>query len=165
MARFGKAGLIVAAVLVATVGLVSIASASSSPNRTASSSKTKTIQVLQSGSGVFTFVDVGPADDSIGDYTVINTPLLHPTSHQQVGLESAVCTAIEAPPGREQCVTTASFPAGDITFQGVFVFEPPKPFVLAITGGTGAYRTAHGTVTFSFPQQGGDLLIVFKVIL
>jgi hypothetical protein len=164
MARFWKAGLIVAAVLVATVGLVSIASASSSSNRTASS-RTKTIQVLQSGSGVFTTVDVGPADESIGDYVVINTPLLHPTSHQQVGLESAVCTAIEAPPGREQCVTTASFPAGDITFQGVFVFEPPKPFVLAITGGTGAYRTAHGTVTFSFPQQGGDLLIVFKVIL
>jgi hypothetical protein len=62
MARFWKAGLIVAAVLVTTVVWVSIASASSSPNRTASSSKTKTIQVLQSGSGVFTPVDVGPPD-------------------------------------------------------------------------------------------------------
>jgi hypothetical protein len=162
MARFWKAGLIVAAVLVTTVVWVSIASASSSPNRTASSSKTKTIQVLQSGSGVFTPVDVGPPDGSIGDYTVINTPLLHPTSHQQVGLESAVCTAIEAPPGREQCVTTASFPAGDITFQGVFVLSHrspsswPLPAARAPTGPPMAPLPSRspnrGTISLSFSK-------------
>ena len=163
MARFWKTGLTVAAALLATAGLLSIASASSSPSRTASS-RTKTIHVLQSNSGEFTPVDVGPADPSVGDYVVINTPLLHPTSNRQVGLESAVCTDIELAPSRLQCVTTASFPEGNITFQGAFVFEPPK-FVLAITGGTGIYRTAHGTVTFIFPPQEGDLHVVFRVIM
>ena len=165
MARFWKAGLIVAAALLATAGLVSIASASSGPNRTASSSKTKTIHVVQSNVGVDNPVDVGPEGGSVGDYNVINTPFLDPKSNQQVGLESAVCTDIELAPSRLQCVTTASFPEGNITFQGAFLFEPPEPFVLAITGGTGAYRTAHGTVTFIFPPRGDELHVVFRVIL
>jgi hypothetical protein len=164
MARLWKPGLIVAAALLATAGLVSIASASSGPNRTATSSKTKTIHVVQSNVGVDNRVDVGPEGDSVGDYNVINTPFLDPKSNQQVGLESGVCTEIEAAPGRSQCVTTASFPEGNSTFQGAFLFEPPK-FVLAITGGTGAYRTAHGTVTFIFPPQEGELHVVFRVIL
>jgi hypothetical protein len=164
MARFWKAGLIVAAALLATAELVSIPSASSGPNRTASSSKTKTIHVVQSNVGVDNPVDVGPEGGSVGDYNVINTPFLDPKSNQQVGLESGVCTSIEAPPGRLQCVTTASFPEGNITFQGAFLFEPPE-LELAITGGTGAYRTAHGTVTFIFPPQEGELHVVFRVIL
>jgi hypothetical protein len=46
-----------------------------------------------------------------------------------------------------QLLVTLSLPKGDITLHGTFtenLAAGPKPFVLAITGGTGAYRTARG---------------------
>jgi hypothetical protein len=46
-----------------------------------------------------------------------------------------------------QCVATLSLPKGQITVQGLPTFtEGPASFFLAITGGTGAYKTAHGQV-------------------
>lgn len=49
-----------------------------------------------------------------------------------------------------QCLVTLALPEGQITLQGVrlaSVRQPGPPrFTLAITGGTGAYQTAHGQV-------------------
>jgi hypothetical protein len=49
-----------------------------------------------------------------------------------------------------QCLVTLLLPEGQITVQGVrtgsLTQQLPPPFVLAITGGTGAYKTAHGEV-------------------
>jgi hypothetical protein len=43
-------------------------------------------------------------------------------------------------------VVTVSLPEGQLTAQGLATVTEtsPQPFTLAITGGTGAYRTAHG---------------------
>ena len=48
-----------------------------------------------------------------------------------------------------KCVATAELPKGQITAQGLLTFSEEaegEPFRLAITGGTGKYRTAHGEV-------------------
>jgi hypothetical protein len=154
----------VLAVLLGTVGLASIASASSS-NSSSTTSRTKTIHVIQPESAVFTFVDVGAPGPSIGDYVVITSPFLSPATHQKVGSGAVVCTAVKAtanPP--LQCVGTASFARGDITLQGIFVSVTGKANVLAVTGGTGAYRTARGTVTVTILANGATDL-VFRLIL
>jgi hypothetical protein len=46
------------------------------------------------------------------------------------------------------CVATLSLADGQLTSQGLVTFtEAPEPrFRIAVTGGTGAYRTAHGEV-------------------
>ncbi len=76
-----------------------------------------------------------------------------------------VCTLLKATPTfPSQCVGTAHFAAGDITFQGLFVTVTGKANVLAVTGGTGAYRTAHGTVTVTILKSGATDL-VFRLIL
>ena len=46
-----------------------------------------------------------------------------------------------------QCVTTLSLPRGLVTIHGLVTFtEEATPFTFAITGGTGAYKTAHGQI-------------------
>jgi hypothetical protein len=44
-----------------------------------------------------------------------------------------------------------SLPKGQVTLQGLVTFsEQSRPtFTVAITGGTGAYRTAHGEATIT----------------
>jgi hypothetical protein len=166
MSRSWKAVLAAVAVLVVTVGLMSFASASSpSSSTTTNGGTTKTIHVIQPASAVFTNVDVGPTGDSPGDYVVITSPLLSPATHQRVGSAAAVCTLVKVTPTfPSQCVGTGSFSAGDITIQGIFRSVTGKANVLAVTGGTGAYRTAHGTVTVTILKSGATDL-VFRLIL
>jgi hypothetical protein len=166
MSRSWKAVLAaVGAVVLITVGLMSFASASSSSSSTTSSSTTKTIHVIQPNSAVFTNVDVGPTGESPGDYVVITSPFLSPATHQKVGSGAVVCTLVKVTPTfPSQCVGTASFAAGDITLQGIFLTVTGKANVLAVTGGTGAYRTAHGTVTVTILKSGATDL-VFRLIL
>ena len=47
---------------------------------------------------------------------------------------------------RFQCAATVSLPEGQLTVQGPATLTETgnQPFMLAITGGTGAYRTARG---------------------
>jgi hypothetical protein len=61
-------------------------------------------------------------------------------------------------------VATASLPQGQITVQGLIDFTDPGPFTLAITGGTGAYRTARGEVEVTEESPEVDR-IRFKLIL
>ncbi len=155
----------VGAVVLVTVGLMSFAAASSSSSGATDSGTTKTIHVIQPRSAVFTNVDVGPTGDSPGDYVVVTSPLLSPATHQRVGSGAVVCTLLKVTPTfPAQCVGTAHFAAGDITFQGLFVTVTGKANVLAITGGTGAYRTAHGTVTVTILKSGATD-VVFRLIL
>jgi Dirigent-like protein len=165
MSRSWKAVLAAVAVLVVTVGAMSFASASSPSSSTTSSSTTKTIHVIQPASAVFTNVDVDPTGDSPGDYVVITSPLLSPATHKKVGSAAAVCTLVKVTPTfPSQCVATGSFAAGDITIQGLFRSVTGKANVLAVTGGTGAYRTARGTVTTTILNSGATDL-VFRLIL
>lgn len=165
MSRSWKALVTVLAVLLGTVALMSIAAASSSTSTATSSSTTKTIHVIQPQSAAFTFVDVGAPGPSIGDYVVITSPFLNPTTHQKVGSGAIVCTAVKhGSPPPLQCVGTASFAGGDITLQGIFVSVTGKANVLAVTGGTGAYQTARGTVTVTILPNGATDL-VFRLIL
>ena len=72
--------------------------------------------------------------------------------HHQIGTDGASCQVIDVV-GPErlqvQCVASLSLPAGQLTAQGLTVADEAgtTPFTLAITGGTGAYATAHGQVT------------------
>jgi hypothetical protein len=166
MPRSSRAVLIAVVALIGTVGAVSLASASSGPTATSDKDrKTKTIHVIQTNEAVFTNIDVGAAGDSPGDYVVITGLLARPASSQRVGSVNAVCTLMQVTDEfPSQCVATASFRQGDITVQGMFLSVTGAPNVLAVTGGTGAYKTAHGTVTATILEDGATDL-VFRLIL
>jgi hypothetical protein len=96
---------------------------------------------------------------------VITGPLVPPATSQRVGSVNAVCTLMQVTDEfPAQCVATASFRQGESPCKGMFLSVTGAPNVLAVTGGTGAYKTAHRTVTAIILEDGATDL-VFRLIL
>jgi hypothetical protein len=89
------------------------------------------------------FVDVGEDDFSLGDSFIFTSRL---TKHgKQVGHTGVVCTITSTAREESQCVGTARLRGGQITIQGLLAGEPAT-FEFPITGGSGAYEGAEGTL-------------------
>ncbi|UKY50866.1 dirigent protein [Streptomyces inhibens] len=97
-----------------------------------------------------TFVDVdGSSGPSQGDEFVITGNLFR--ASVAVGTYSQICTLTRTAPMDEfdlQCAADLALPLGQITVEGRFTVTAAGPgnIDLAITGGTGRYRTAQGFV-------------------
>ncbi len=98
-----------------------------------------------------------------GDEIIINDQLT--TTHKVnggypiVGYDSGVCTLTRipephAPQTLANCVATAVLKNGSLTVQGVVRFkgQQPEPADFAISGGTGSFATARGTLQVSFTK-------------
>jgi hypothetical protein len=74
---------------------------------------------------------------------------------KRVGESHVVCTIVRVDQATQasitQCDNVTSLPGGQLVATGVVTSaqEETSPFVQAITGGTGAYRNAHGQLTVS----------------
>lgn len=149
MRRSWKALIVAAAVLLGTVGVMSLATAST----TKATKLTFTAKTIQS-----TSLDHHPQGFTQGDELIFADQLL--MGGTAVGLGGVTCTVVHAvgsAPGPEshmQCVATFDLPKGQITAQGMFALAPLQRAPFAITGGTGAYRDAggQGTVTETGPD-------------
>jgi hypothetical protein len=92
---------------------------------------------------------VAPPGNSQGDELIVTGDILR--SNATVGRFDEVCTTTRTGPNDTsdlQCHITLSLPEGQITVQGVFSISGSGPgdITLAITGGTGDYRTAQGFI-------------------
>jgi len=99
-----------------------------------------------------------------GDELIINDQLT--TTHKVnggypiVGYDAGVCTLTRIPEKNAEqtlanCVVTAVWKSGSLTIQGAVRFksQQPQQAVLAITGGTGHFTDAAGTVGVSFTKE------------
>ena len=77
---------------------------------------------------------------SRGDGLVVIEKVFDPASGDRIGRSQTACTVIDARHSRLQCTATVVLPDGEIALQGGG--QPP----FAITGGTGAFAGARGTV-------------------
>ncbi|MDX3232157.1 allene oxide cyclase barrel-like domain-containing protein [Streptomyces sp. ME19-01-6] len=96
-----------------------------------------------------TSLDFDGPGASQGDELIISGNVLR--DGQPVGTFSEVCTLTRVEPVDESdllCQGTLVLPQGQITFQGRFTITAAGAgdVTLAITGGTGSYRTAHGFI-------------------
>jgi hypothetical protein len=94
------------------------------------------------------FIDAGDAGPSVGDVAVFNDGLNRPDG-TPAGEFHQTCTLVTFAGNRftsgYECTGTIALKDGTITVQGSFT--PAKPDQLnAISGGTGAFRTARGEV-------------------
>jgi hypothetical protein len=101
-------------------------------------------------------LDLGAPGPSLGDQLVFSEVLRE--RGREVGTSGAVCVVTEAVPPYTvlvyHCAGTLSLRRGQITLQGLVEVQGPDdpgPFVVAITGGTGAYRGAGGEAVVRDP--------------
>jgi hypothetical protein len=149
MGRNLRLGAAVASVLV--LASVAVASATSSGDRSTDADHRKVV-VLDLAGHIDVITAPEPKDVSVGDQFIVRSTLFHKGT--AVGEESNICAITRGEPDKPvtlYCSGVDTLPAGQIAWQGSIDYGPDglptaDPYFLAITGGTGKYRTAHGEI-------------------
>lgn len=137
-----RLGVMGAAVAVAALAVGSVGPATGQGKTDRGGDSGQTVRVVSINTEE-AFVDVGEPDFSLGDSFIFTSKL---TKHgKKVGHTGVVCTITSTAREESQCVGTARFRKGQITIQGLLAGEPDV-FGFPITGGTGAYEGAEGTL-------------------
>jgi hypothetical protein len=104
----------------------------------------------------FNYTDLGAPGPSAADVIVFHDQLLE--SGKVVGDEIGSCVLVDAA-GLSNCAGVMQFEnRGTITFS--FVNAPPPHKVLAVTGGSGQFRTARGDGTLDENGDGTGTLVL-----
>jgi hypothetical protein len=164
-ARWGALGVAMAAL--ATCGTAGVAAAA--PVRLAHDATTLRYYGFDINNGTTDpgFIPVAGTNPKVfaqGDELIINDQLTstHRTSggYPIVGYDAGVCTLTRIPEKNARqtladCTVTAVVKGGSLTVQGVVRFksQQPEPAVLAVTGGTGRFAGAAGTVRVAFTKD------------
>ncbi len=114
------------------------------------------------------YLDLGDAGFSLGDQFAFTNDLLR--DGEKVGEDGGLCVVVRlttAGASTFKCVGSNYLPGGQITVQGLVTYGPDEefkadPYLFAITGGTGRYRTAQGDVKIR-ELGGGRLRIAFRL--
>ncbi|MFJ9827217.1 hypothetical protein ACIRSU_23070 [Streptomyces sp. NPDC101160] len=93
-------------------------------------------------------LDLGPAGPGLGDMDVYSGTAT--VDGRSVGRGGGSCQVVSIRGGKTttQCVITMEVEGGSLTMQSLWTKGDTAPLDMAITGGTGAYGTARGTVRF-----------------
>jgi allene oxide cyclase len=106
----------------------------------ASTHDNKTIHVVEHAI-TDTVIHLGKKSDSLGDQLAFGNPVYDVANKKQVGRDQGIC--VRTVVGKSwECFWTVLLPAGQITVEGPYYDTSDS--MLAITGGTGAYRDVHG---------------------
>jgi|SRR5215217_2001157 len=138
-----------AALAIAAVALGGSAYADAAPKAHAAHGHGATIRLLEASETVQpAFVDNGAPGPSAGDVVVVRDGVLR-SDGSPAGTFNQVCTLVKAVGGpltsEYECTGSLALATGTITMAGPF--NPAKAEQsAALTGGTGAYRTARGEV-------------------
>jgi hypothetical protein len=162
-----RAAIISSAALAVAVGTAGAAAAA--PRGTAADARTLTVFAfdINNGGPDPGFIPVpGTSRSSFaqGDELIINDQLTLPELAGKgfpiIGHDSGVCTLTRLPERDARqtyasCVVTAVVRGGSLTVQGILSFhgQQPLPATLAVTGGTGRYAGAAGTVHVGFARD------------
>ena len=107
--------------------------------------------------------DVAPEGDSVGDVLGFANPVYDADNKIQVGTDNGACTRTAVGEAWE-CMWTLTLPDGQITVEGPFY--DAKDSIMAITGGTDAYREARGQMSLhSRNAEGSEFDFTYTLIL
>ena len=132
------AAAVVALVLAPVAAIASTGSPSGSPH-------VKTIHVVEHAI-TDTVQQFHPPQDSLGDVLGFHNPVFNASDTKQVGTDNGFCIRTVATGKTEwECAWTTLLAGGDLTVQGPY-YDDGTDTTLAITGGTGKYTGAQGTM-------------------
>ncbi|MFC9259014.1 allene oxide cyclase barrel-like domain-containing protein [Streptomyces hydrogenans] len=134
------------ATLVTLLAFTPVAAGATDEGSAQTKGKTRTLTFLAEVQQLTRF-PVTPGSVSQGDRVVVRSDLFD-EAHNKVGETHGTCTTTRGGADEaEQCLVTYVLPDGQITTQGVyFDYIDQGPFDSAITGGTGKYEKARGSV-------------------
>jgi allene oxide cyclase len=147
-----KLALVAAGLLVAGGGV--IASFVASPAASAATTLTVVEHAVTD-----TVIDVGKAGDSTGDLLTFHNKIYDEADAAIVGSDQGSCIRISPKRGSWECVYTTFLEGGSITVETPFY--DAKASVGAVTGGTGTYSGASGTIDLSC--TGAECTFVFNL--
>ena len=107
-----------------------------------------------------TTTDTGASGDSVGDVLTFANDVFDPADAKKVGTDQGYCLRVVAGTSYE-CTWTTFLPGGQIVVSGPFY--DAKDSTLAITGGTGRYRDARGTMDLHSRMGGAEFAFVFHL--
>jgi hypothetical protein len=107
-----------------------------------------------------TLVDLPPTGDSVGDTLTFANEVFDARTGQKVGTDQGQCVRTVVGTAFE-CSWTTFLPRGQITVEGPFYDAADS--TVAITGGTGAYRNARGTMDLH-ARSASEFDFVFHII-
>jgi allene oxide cyclase len=159
-----KRVLSVVVALAAIVGLAVTVAASgkqSSPTRHGGhhGHDGKAITVIEHATSDTT-TDTGATGDSVGDVLTFANDVFDAANAQKVGTDQGYCIRVVAGTSYE-CTWTTFLPGGQIVVAGPFY--DAKDSTLAITGATGRYRDARGTMDLHARTGGTEFAFVFHL--
>jgi hypothetical protein len=108
----------------------------------------------------FTFVDVPPKGFDVGDYLVARDVVYNHANTERRGFTHGDCLVIQENETYE-CDITFHLNGGTLTAEGSFF--PRDVNEWAVTGGTGAYKTARGELMFV--EAPSHLALTFRLVL
>jgi hypothetical protein len=158
-----RAGLVALAVMALVIAATALASA------TGRDSDDRRVEVLR-----LQFKNVNYAEEDLGDegpgpgdrFTLLDALRIDGRAAGELGID-CVTVDLDGRTGETaQCVATATLPGGQITTQGLISFtdQPVQRFSLAVTGGTGDYRTVGGEVRVEEDFEAGGGTIVATLL-
>jgi ABC-type cobalt transport system substrate-binding protein len=143
--KLGLAMIVAAALVVVSVTFASASTSGSSAG--SDDHATQVIKLIATGVKETT-IDLGHPGFSAGDQEIVALDLSRDGT--KVGTGGSICQFVitTTSSASDLCQLALSLPDGQITAQGLVASTPAGPgtYFLAITGGTGSYRTAHGQV-------------------
>jgi Allene oxide cyclase len=98
-------------------------------------------------------IDVGAPGDSPGDQLPFANPVYNARNTHRVGSDQGNCVRASTTQGRWECMWTTFLPKGQLTVEGPYR-DAFATTVLAVTGGTGAYRNARGQMVLHLRKDG-----------
>lgn len=108
-----------------------------------------------------TVVDLTTNGDSTGDLLTFHNELFDETNSDVVGTNQGDCIRIEVGVSWE-CRWINFLEDGSITVEGPFFDAGPS--AMAITGGTGAYRGARGSMRLVSNADGTEFTFFFRIL-
>lgn len=107
-----------------------------------------------------TVTDTGEMGDSVGDVLTFANEIYEVTNKTKVGSDQGYCLRVTKGEAWE-CNWTVFLGEGQLTVEGPF-FDA-KGSTLAITGGTGTYSGARGTMDLTFRDNPAELNFIYHV--
>ena len=107
-----------------------------------------------------TTTDTGTQGDTVGDVLTFANDVFNAANATKVGTDNGYCLRTVKGAAYE-CNWTTFLSGGQITVEGPF-FDA-KDSTLAITGGTGRFRGARGTMELHSRENGAKVAFVFHV--